>query len=114
MSWLASIANWAWEMGFAWRTVRGGLALHAGLLIVVLLLGGLRVVFFPPQTTTVRVAGISPCHAVSATMDAQFNDGIASAIFSGAGTPARTTGSDHAARGHRDGAAASPLDDCGA
>src|SRR5262249_46033767 len=30
MSWLASLVNWAWELGFAWPRVRLGLLLYGG------------------------------------------------------------------------------------
>jgi len=64
MSWLASLVNWAWERGFAWPRVRGGAALYASLLALVLLFGGARLALFPAQASTVRVAGISPSRAL--------------------------------------------------
>jgi apolipoprotein N-acyltransferase len=64
MSWLASVVNWAWEREFAWPQVRGGALLYASLLAAVLLFGGTRLAVFPPQGSTVRVAGISPSRAL--------------------------------------------------
>jgi apolipoprotein N-acyltransferase len=71
MSWLASVVNWAWERGFAWPRVRGGAALYASLLALVLLFGGARLALFPAQGSTVRVAGISPSPALLAAFDKQ-------------------------------------------
>ncbi len=71
MSWFASLVNWAWERGFAWPRVRGGAALYASLLALVLLFGGARLALFPAQGSTVRVAGISPSQAPVAAADKQ-------------------------------------------
>jgi apolipoprotein N-acyltransferase len=71
MSWFASLVNWAWERGFAWPRVRGGAALYASLLALVLLFGGARLALFPAQASTVRVAGISPSQALVAAADKQ-------------------------------------------
>ncbi|PWT75499.1 MAG: nitrilase [Chloroflexi bacterium] len=62
MSWLASIVNWAWEHSFVWVQVRPGLLLYGGLLAVVLVGGGVRLVLFPPQGATVRIAGVTALH----------------------------------------------------
>ena len=64
MYWLASLVNWAWEQGFVLPRVRGGAALYAGLLALVLLFGGARLALFPAQGSTVRVAGITPSQAL--------------------------------------------------
>jgi apolipoprotein N-acyltransferase len=64
MTWFASVANWVWEQHFAWPRVRAGVLLYAGLLALVLLGGGVRLALFPPQSQTVRVAGISASRAV--------------------------------------------------
>jgi len=73
MSWLASLVNWAWERGFAWPRVRGGAALYAGLLVLVLLFGGARLALFPAQASTVRIAGISPSAALFAAREQHLN-----------------------------------------
>ena len=91
MSWLASVVNWAWERGFAWPRVRGGTALYAGLLALVLLFGGARLTLFPAQASTVRVAGISPSAALWAARERQLNQlpsQTLQALFFGRLTPA--------------------------
>lgn len=85
MSWLASVVNWAWEHGFAWPRVRGGAALYASLLALVLLFGGARLTLFPAQGSTVRVAGISPSHALLAAANKQDSQ-MMGALMSGEGT----------------------------
>ncbi|MGW2403461.1 nitrilase-related carbon-nitrogen hydrolase [Streptomyces sp. NPDC001739] len=59
VAWTASTAHWAWQRGFRRRAIRRGALVWAGVLAVVLGAGGVRLVFFPPTTKTVRVAGIS-------------------------------------------------------
>lgn len=59
IAWFAAVANWVWEQNFKWSQVRGGVGLYAGILVLVLLLGGARLVLFPPQSTTVRVATVT-------------------------------------------------------
>jgi len=91
MSWLASVVNWAWERGFAWPRVRGGAALYAGLLALILLGGGARLALFPAQGSTVRVAGISPSQAVIAAyakQESHLSQHDWQAIFSGRATQA--------------------------
>src|SRR6266487_2571745 len=85
MSWLASVVNWAWEHGFAWPRVRGGAVLYASLLALVLLFGGTRLALFPPQGSTVRVAGITPSQALIAAANKQDSQNI-DALMSGEGT----------------------------
>jgi len=91
MSWLASVVNWAWEHGFAWPRVRGGAVLYASLLALVLLFGGARLALFPAQGSTVRVAGISPSHALLDARDKQLSQlplHTRKALASGTATPA--------------------------
>jgi apolipoprotein N-acyltransferase len=88
MSWLASLANWAWERGFAWPRVRGGTALYAGLLALVLLFGGARLALFPAQGSTVRVAGITPSQALIAAANNQGSQNM-EALMSGTETQAQ-------------------------
>src|SRR5215469_14989492 len=64
ITWFASVINWAWEQHFAWPRIRAGVLLYAGLLALVVLGGGARLALFPPQSQTVRVAGISASRAV--------------------------------------------------
>src|SRR6266700_1744131 len=64
ITWFASVVNWAWEHHFAWPRIHTGVLLYAGLLGLVLLGGGARLALFPPQSQTVRVAGISASRAI--------------------------------------------------
>ena len=90
MSWLASLINWAWEQGFAWPRVRGGAALYAGLLALVLLFGGVRLALFPAQGSNVRVAGITPSPALIAAANKQVSQNInMEALMSGTETQAQ-------------------------
>jgi apolipoprotein N-acyltransferase len=59
ITWFAAVANWVWEQNANWTQVRGGIGFYAGILTLVLLLGGARLVLFSPQTTTVRVAAVT-------------------------------------------------------
>ncbi|UZJ30325.1 nitrilase-related carbon-nitrogen hydrolase [Streptomyces endophytica] len=59
VAWTASTAHWAWQRGFHPREIRRGALVWAAVLAVVLGAGGARLLFFPPTTKTVRVAGIS-------------------------------------------------------
>jgi len=64
IAWLAAVANWAWEHHFAWPAIRRGMLLPAGVLALVLLGGGLRLTFFPPTGSTVRIAAVTASRAV--------------------------------------------------
>ncbi|MFI2200152.1 nitrilase-related carbon-nitrogen hydrolase [Streptomyces sp. NPDC020192] len=68
IAYVASTVNRLWE-GATWR--RGALACTA-VLLGVLLAGGARLAFFPPQSTTVRIAGITPARTVTDTQKATF------------------------------------------
>ncbi len=57
--WFTSIANWAWERGFAWSEIKHGVTFYAGLLSLILVAGQVRLWFAPPPVETVRVAGIT-------------------------------------------------------
>ncbi len=59
LGWVASTCNWLWEEGFASPQARRGAWACFGAVAAVLLLGGLRVALFPPNSQTVRVASIS-------------------------------------------------------
>ncbi len=60
MSWFGSIFNWAWERDFAWPEIKRGAGFYAGILLLVILFGQMRLWFAPPPTDTVRVAGVIP------------------------------------------------------
>ena len=59
LGWFASVVNWAWERSFDWPRIWRGLALFAGIMLLVMAYGGARLVFSPAQTGTVRVASLT-------------------------------------------------------
>jgi len=58
IAWFASVANWAWEQGLEWSRIRGWGSVYVGILALVLLFGGLRLVVLAPNSETVQVASI--------------------------------------------------------
>jgi len=56
--WLAPVVNGMWE-AVDWRTIRATAFAFAGVLLVVLLFGSIRLAFFPPTGPTVRVAALA-------------------------------------------------------
>ena len=59
VAWFASVVNWAWSRGVGAPGVKRGLLLYGSVLAIVLLAGGARLTFFPPQGETTRVATIT-------------------------------------------------------
>jgi len=59
VNWFATVVNYAWERSFSWPKIWRGLAIYAGVMLVVLAYGNVRLAFFQPQTGTVRVAGLT-------------------------------------------------------
>lgn len=59
MSWFAPVVNWAWERSFEWRAIWRGVAVYVGIVLLVMVYGGARLVFSPVQAGTVRVAGLT-------------------------------------------------------
>jgi len=88
ITWFAAVVNWAWEQHFAWPQVRGGGLLYAGVLAVVLLGGGARLALFPPEATTVRVAGLNASQAAVAAFNKQLPQETLSLLLSGKATQA--------------------------
>lgn len=71
MAWFASLANRAWESGFAWRAIKRETLAYVGVFTLVFGGGAVRLLIFPPTAHTVRVAGISASRASEkATSDA--------------------------------------------
>ena len=58
VSWFASTANWIWEEGVDWPRIRRGVAIIAGVMLIVLAYGAIRLTHFFPQPGTVRIHGI--------------------------------------------------------
>jgi apolipoprotein N-acyltransferase len=56
--WFASTVNWIWEEEAVWQRIRRGLVIFAGVMLVVLLFGMVRLTAFQPQPGTVRIHGI--------------------------------------------------------
>jgi apolipoprotein N-acyltransferase len=59
LSWLGSVANWAWEHEFAWPEIKRGVLLYAGLILLMVAYGEARLWFAPKDIQTVRVAGLT-------------------------------------------------------
>lgn len=60
ITWFASVVNWAWEQEWEWCVIRGGAALYAGILLLVMVYGEARLWLAPTAAETVRVAGVIP------------------------------------------------------
>lgn len=58
IAWFASMVNWAWDRQFEWSAVQNGVLLFLAVWGLVMLAGGVRLMF-APQAPTVRIAGIS-------------------------------------------------------
>lgn len=59
VNWFATVVNYAWERSFSWSRIWRGLAVYAGVMLVVLSYGNVRLAFCRPQVGTVRVAGVT-------------------------------------------------------
>jgi apolipoprotein N-acyltransferase len=59
IAWLAPVVNYAWEQDFALQRVRNGVLTYGGILALVLVVGSVRMAFFPPQSATLQVASIT-------------------------------------------------------
>ncbi len=88
ITWFAAVVNWAWERGHAWSNVRGGGLLYAAILAVVLLGGSARLALFPPEVTTVRIAGLSASQAAVSAFNQQLPEATLSLLLSGKATQA--------------------------
>jgi len=53
------VVNWAWEQDFVLQRVRNGVLTYGGILALVLVVGSVRMTFFPPQSATLQVASIT-------------------------------------------------------
>jgi len=59
MAWFASTVNWAWQQNFSFPSIWKGVSMYCSIVIGIFLLGGAYVIFFPADSDTVRVAGIT-------------------------------------------------------
>lgn len=58
VAWSAAVVNAAWENEFEWPKIRKMAGFCACILAIIILCGGARLAFFPPEAKTVRVASI--------------------------------------------------------
>jgi apolipoprotein N-acyltransferase len=58
VAWFASMVNWIWEENFAWLSIRKGLAIYVGVMLMVVIFGTVRLSAFLPEKGTVRIHGI--------------------------------------------------------
>jgi len=66
IGWFASTASWAWARMFRWPAIRPLVFACGGTIGAVMLGGGLRLVFPPPSTVTIRAATVSfPGHLIA-------------------------------------------------
>ena len=59
IAWFASVVNWAWDHEFTWSAIRGLTLGYAGLLVVVLVGGGLRLALARSDGRSIRSAVVS-------------------------------------------------------
>ncbi|HEV2665337.1 MAG TPA: nitrilase-related carbon-nitrogen hydrolase [Blastocatellia bacterium] len=76
VAWFSSMVNWAWDRDFRWPAIWKGVIIYACFLLAVLGAGCVRLLFFPPTSTTVRVAGIGP----SRRAERAFNTAVGQAV----------------------------------
>jgi apolipoprotein N-acyltransferase len=59
VSWLGPVVNWIWERDFDWLEIRRGVAVYAGVMLLVMLYGGARLAYASLPTGTVRMHGFT-------------------------------------------------------
>lgn len=59
MSWFASVVNWAWERGFAWKPIRSGVLVYAAVLLAVVGFGAFRLLAAPEPAQRAPVAAFT-------------------------------------------------------
>lgn len=67
-AWIATVVNRVWADPSAGRAHAASVGVLGTVLLLTLLAGGLRLAWFPPDSTTVRVAGLSPSQDGTAEM----------------------------------------------
>jgi apolipoprotein N-acyltransferase len=73
IGWFASACNYLWDEGYNSRPARNALYLCLATIAVVIMVGDLRLSFFPPSSETVRIASLSK-RPVGAEPDQQSMD----------------------------------------
>ena len=76
IGWFATTVNWAWERPGFWREHRAPAIAFAAVLGAVLVGGALRLAFFPPSTSYVRIAGVVPSRDAMARSNAMLGYGL--------------------------------------
>ncbi len=59
VAWFASTVNWAWERGFAWKSVWRGVVIYVAILGIVLTYGAVRLFTAPDVGDTVTIASFT-------------------------------------------------------
>jgi apolipoprotein N-acyltransferase len=73
IGWFASASNYLWDEGYGFRPARNAGYLCFATITAVILVGGIRLSFFPPASETVRVASLSQ-RSIGAEPDSQIMD----------------------------------------
>lgn len=59
VNWLGPVVNWAWERKFEWKEIKRGTFVYAGILLLVMVFGSVRLAFASTPNGTVRMHGIT-------------------------------------------------------
>jgi apolipoprotein N-acyltransferase len=59
VTWFATVVNYAWERSFSWTEIWRGVAIYAGIMLVVVAYGNIRLALFQPEAGTMRVHGVT-------------------------------------------------------
>lgn len=59
MGWFATVVNWSWERAFDPKKIGRGVAVYTAIFLLVLAYGNARLLFAPPSTQSVRMAGLT-------------------------------------------------------
>jgi apolipoprotein N-acyltransferase len=58
ITWFGSVVNWALEQQFSWSSIKRGAIIFTAVITIVLLLGGISLMFFSPKSDEVKIAGV--------------------------------------------------------
>jgi apolipoprotein N-acyltransferase len=59
VNWFGALVNYGWERSFAWKEIRRGVVIYAGVLILVFAFGGIRLAYARQPDHTVRMHGVT-------------------------------------------------------